>query len=443
MLNSDRPAALRDACPACGSKGKPVKPITIESLVVDEARVRAGRADGFRFCAEPTCEVVYFQPETCVRIARSEVRVRIGQKETLAPRPICYCFGHTIEAIEADVRATGTSKVADEITEKCRQGLDRCEETNPQGSCCLGNVRRAIGETQARRSGESTAEVDAKSEAPAEGCCVAASARTTTTARPRSASVWATSGAVVTAILSSACCWLPLVLITFGASAASVAGFFETYRSYFLGASGLLLGSGFYLTYYRKERCGPGEACAVPGPRLRRFHKITLCVATIVVFAFALFPTYIGLLLGGGGPHAAEVVHGEDGTHEFRIEGMTCEACANGLQTRLAGLTGVEAAKVNYDAAIATVRLGPHGSLEDVLTAVAFSLEPCRRQDERWLCGPVSRVGNVLSRSGQEWGMILISIQERVALDSDYRQGSRTVGRGDSTGAVSAWFWLP
>jgi hypothetical protein len=28
--------------------------------------------------------------------------------------------------------------------EKCRQGLDRCEAANPQGACCLGNVREVV-----------------------------------------------------------------------------------------------------------------------------------------------------------------------------------------------------------------------------------------------------------------------------------------------------------
>ena len=135
-------------CPACGTKGKAVGPVTIEKLVIEEARSRAGRAAGFRFCAEPSCEVAYFHPETGARVLKREVRVRIGQKEGDPPRPICYCFDHSVEQIEAEVAATGTSKIAEEITEKCRRGLDRCEETNPQGSCCLGNVRQAIREAR-------------------------------------------------------------------------------------------------------------------------------------------------------------------------------------------------------------------------------------------------------------------------------------------------------
>lgn len=446
MQTADRQDALRDRCPDCGSKGKSVKPLTIESLVVKEVCARAGRADGFRFCGEPTCDVAYFHAETGVRIAKSDVRVRIGQKETTAPRPICYCFDHTVEAIEAEVRATGTSKVGDEITEKCRQGLDRCEETNPQGSCCLANVRRAIKDAEMRQARGTMADVDGRSEVETEKCCMVGGEPATTTAHARNTGLWATGGAVGSAILSSACCWLPLLMIAFGASAAGVAGFFEAYRPYFLGITALLLSGGFYLVYVRREQCGPGERCAVPNPRLRRFNKIVLWIATTVVLAFALFPTYVGYLLGGGNPSAAAVAPGsEEGTLGFRIEGMTCEACAatlrehlkrvsgvaraevsfpektarvfflaaedgpsersvltairhagysgtrvassrtvrlavngmtcagcaTGLQARLASLPGVEAASVDYDAAIATVRLGPEGSLANVLTAIA------------------------------------------------------------------------
>ncbi len=47
----------------------------------------------------------------------------------------------------------------------------------------------------------------------------------------------------MTALLSPACCWLPLLLIAFGASAAGVSGFFETYRPYLLGDGHLELRS--------------------------------------------------------------------------------------------------------------------------------------------------------------------------------------------------------
>ncbi len=131
-------------CPSCGQKGRAVKPITIDALVTEQARARVRTSEGFRFCAEPSCDVAYFHDDSDERFLRDDVRVRIGQKENASPRVVCYCFDHTIEEIEAEVAATGVSAIPDAIGEKCKQGLDRCEETNPQGSCCLGNVRAVV-----------------------------------------------------------------------------------------------------------------------------------------------------------------------------------------------------------------------------------------------------------------------------------------------------------
>ncbi|MFQ5504486.1 MAG: hypothetical protein ACE5F1_06770 [Planctomycetota bacterium] len=137
-------------CPVCDGKGKAVKRVTIEALLTQEALDRVSSRDGFRFCPTPTCDVAYFRPGTDERFLCRDVRVRIGLKENESPRPVCYCFDHTVEEIEADVASTRTSQIPDEIAEKCRRGLDRCAETNPQGTCCLGNVRGVLEAAQAR-----------------------------------------------------------------------------------------------------------------------------------------------------------------------------------------------------------------------------------------------------------------------------------------------------
>ncbi len=153
-------------CPVCGGKGKGVKRVTIESLLTEEARLRVASPDNFRFCPTPTCDVAYFRPGNGERFVRQDVRVRIGLKETEPPRSVCYCFHHSVEEIEAEVAATGTSRIPDQIADKCRQGLDRCEETNPKGSCCLGDVRRAVNEAQGRRPEESSSSDAASGGAP-------------------------------------------------------------------------------------------------------------------------------------------------------------------------------------------------------------------------------------------------------------------------------------
>ena len=141
-----RPEAAtgRHACPRCGARGRSVKPVTIRFLVMPGALLELENPSGFNYCGTPACEIAYFRPSTGSLILKDQVRVRIGGKETAPPRTLCYCFAHTVEEIEAQVAVTGRSTVPDEIAEKCRQGLDRCEETNPQGACCLGNVRQVM-----------------------------------------------------------------------------------------------------------------------------------------------------------------------------------------------------------------------------------------------------------------------------------------------------------
>ena len=166
---------------------------------------------------------------------------------------------------------------------------------------------------------------------------------------------FAASGSVLAAILSSACCWLPLVLIGFGASAAGVAGFFESFRLYFIiGAVGLL-SIGFYTVYLRKEKCEPGSACATPHPKLRNFNQAMLWTATVLVAVFVFFPSYVGAVIGS--PPPASVDAGDPRvTAEFRVEGMTCEGCADILRSELAKVPNVAGVDVSYAKKMAIVR---------------------------------------------------------------------------------------
>ena len=161
------------------------------------------------------------------------------------------------------------------------------------------------------------------------------------------AGAWTTGAAVVAAVFSSACCWLPLLLIAIGASTVGIAAFFETYRLYFLFGAGLLLGAGFYFVYFRRERCEPGSVCAVPKRRLESLNKVMLWVASGLVLVFALFPNYVGFLIGtGGGKPSSVVLSGE--SRLYRIEGMTCEGCAVNIRVPLSKLPGVGSAELSY-----------------------------------------------------------------------------------------------
>ena len=99
----------------------------------------------------------------------------------------------------------------------------------------------------------------------------------------------------------------------------------------------------------------------MPNPRLTRLNKVTLWVAMAVVLAFGLFPNYVGVLLGGSAGGAIARAATTDDARHFRIDGMTCEACAVTLRARLAGVPGVARAGVNFVAKTATVYVAPDG----------------------------------------------------------------------------------
>jgi hypothetical protein len=133
-------------CPRCHQQGRAVAAVTVEAMVTAQARERLTSTAGFRFCGTPTCDVAYFHSTSGALVHQREVLVPIFQKSANPSRLVCYCFGHTVEAIRSEVRGSGCSGILEDIKGKCAQGLDRCERTNPQGSCCLGNVQRVVRE---------------------------------------------------------------------------------------------------------------------------------------------------------------------------------------------------------------------------------------------------------------------------------------------------------
>ena len=130
-------------CLRCGAVGRTAPRQTMESLLNPTARERI-QPTTYYFDATPSCDVVYFSNEAGSYFEKHELSVRFGIKETEAPIPICYCFGHTAESAREELIETGRSRVADRITEEIQAGRCSCETSNPAGTCCLGEVNKSI-----------------------------------------------------------------------------------------------------------------------------------------------------------------------------------------------------------------------------------------------------------------------------------------------------------
>lgn len=340
------------SCPQCGGSGRKVAKVTVEAHTLEARRPPLNGIDGWRFCRTSSCAVGYFGGESDPILLSAMGTVPFPKSDS-PERFVCFCFEHTVAAVAEDVRSNPESTIKAAITEACRSGLDDCALKNPEGVCCLGNVATVI-----RRDAD---QVSATPEAPCtsegQGSCCPSEVRSSqpaTSAKPGRSGLAAAMGALGAAALSSACCWLPLLLIGLGVSSAGVGTFFDAWRVPLLAASAGLLGLGFYLAYFRKPACEPGDACAVSDPRAGRRNKALLWFATIFIAAFAFFPEYVTVFTGDGMVPPARAAPAQ-AIIVYTVEGMTCGGCASHAKTALEKLDGVASASVSYEDGEATV----------------------------------------------------------------------------------------
>jgi copper chaperone CopZ len=192
------------------------------------------------------------------------------------------------------------------------------------------------------------------------------------------------AGALISAVLASACCWLPLLLIAFGVSGGALSAKFEALRPVLFPLTFALLGMAFYFTY-RKPKAkaeaapphGTGETCcAVPGMQedkkgvtIKKLNKAMLWVITVLVLAFAFLPNYLGFFLRGS---EAALTQTEANRIEWamRIVGMTCQACAAHIESELRKIPGVSEVNINYAKGSALVVASPAVNESDLRRAV-------------------------------------------------------------------------
>ena len=95
---------------------------------------------------------------------------------------------------------------------------------------------------------------------------------------------WIAGGALVGAVLASACCVVPLVLVMLGISGAWIANLtaLEPYKPYVAAVTLALLGYGFWHVYFKpKPPCEDGTYCA--RPQSARTTKLALWFGLAVV----------------------------------------------------------------------------------------------------------------------------------------------------------------
>ncbi|HSH38172.1 MAG TPA: hypothetical protein VK993_05245 [Chthoniobacterales bacterium] len=133
-------------CPNCRQPGRPVTAVTLKHMVQPEF-LQAADKPGFLFCRTSDCVIVYFRSDG-EALEKSDLRVRVGLKETADPVPVCYCFGFTERMLLEEIEETGQTTIPERIAAEMKADHCACEVRNPQGSCCFGNVKAAAKRAQ-------------------------------------------------------------------------------------------------------------------------------------------------------------------------------------------------------------------------------------------------------------------------------------------------------
>jgi hypothetical protein len=116
-------------CPVNGRLYASVSTTTIKHYIKEPWNWKK-KDQGYYFCDEPECDVVYFGQDDEV-IDKTCLRTPVGIKENMKNSIVCYCFGITI------AEATNNPEVRNFVLEEVKEQTCACEARNPSGRCCL------------------------------------------------------------------------------------------------------------------------------------------------------------------------------------------------------------------------------------------------------------------------------------------------------------------
>lgn len=134
-------AETQRVCLSCQGPSQPVTLRTMLLMLKPEFFDQVGESQ-YRFCVSPACPEVYFSQERCFK--SDDLRTRVGLKEKDGLIPLCYCFGFNEQDLRAEIKTEGHTTIPQRISAFTKERMCACEERNPSGACCLGEVTKAV-----------------------------------------------------------------------------------------------------------------------------------------------------------------------------------------------------------------------------------------------------------------------------------------------------------
>ena len=116
-------------CPVNGREYSGVSMTTIEQHIKSPWNWQS-KSQGYYFCDDPDCDVVYFGEDGLV-INKQSLRTPVGVKEKSVSAPVCYCYGISLREASTNLDAKAF------VLQKTKEHSCACEIRNPSGRCCL------------------------------------------------------------------------------------------------------------------------------------------------------------------------------------------------------------------------------------------------------------------------------------------------------------------
>lgn len=150
-----------------------------------------------------------------------------------------------------------------------------------------------------------------------------------------------------TAILSSACCITPAIVMLAGTgSFASALSWLNPVRPYFIGLTVVLLG----FAWYRQLRSPRTPECTCNTSTKPKFMVSKLFLGMVTVFATLMmtFPYYAHLFYSKPEKDFTIVQVDDMQLTEFAVSGMSCEGCEAYITQQVSKLPGIVSITASY-----------------------------------------------------------------------------------------------
>ncbi len=187
---------------------------------------------------------------------------------------------------------------------------------------------------------------------------------------------------LLAALAASLCCITPLLAVVGGlGGVASSFAWLEPFRPYLIVLTVGVLG----FAWYQKIKSRPADdcGCAVDAKPSFLQSKGFLGVVTVLAALLLAFPYYGAKLYPTTTRPALVTTNGAAPvwqTANYRIGGMTCEACAKHVEHAVQQLPGVQAVTVSYDRGTAQVRFdaakSPAAQVAQAINGTGYHILP-------------------------------------------------------------------